>query len=157
MDLKIITLNVNCLEAAASRAGLVDFLRTHKPDIIALQEVNLPTEELNLLVNACGYKAFTNLDITSINARGTAILWKSCFEVQNITIVEVNRLMMFSIGDLTFVNLYAPSGRARRRERLIFFGEILERVLRGMTNSLPLLMGDFNCILGNLDAANRPE
>ena len=157
MDLKIITLNVNCLESAASRAGLVDFLRTHKPDIIALQEVNLPTEELNLLVNACGYKAFTNLDITSINARGTAILWKSCFEVQNITIVEVNRLMMFSIGDLTFVNLYAPSGRARRRERLIFFGEILERVLRGMANSLPLLMGDFNCILGNLDAANRPE
>ena len=50
MDLKIISFNVNCLDAAVSRAGLTDFLQFHSPDIVALQEVNIGTAELAIFV-----------------------------------------------------------------------------------------------------------
>ena len=113
------TLNVNCLDAAASRAGLVDFLRTHKPDLIALQEVNLCTEELGVLVGGSGYEAFSNLDLTNPHARGTAMLWRSCIQVEDITVVEVDRLMYLRVGGQCYVNLYAPlSGRAWRTDIL---------------------------------------
>ena len=79
------TLNVNCLDAAGSRAGLVDFLKTHKPDLMALQEVNLCTEELSLLVRGIGYEAFSNLDTTNPYARGTAMLWRRNILVEDVT------------------------------------------------------------------------
>ena len=39
----------------------------------------------------------------------------------------------------------------------IFYGETLERMIRAMEPDMPVLSGDFNCILGNIDAANNPK
>ena len=157
MDLKIISFNVNCLDAAVSRAGLTDFLQFHSPDIVALQEVNIGTAELEIFVTRVGYRAFANVDLTEANSRGTAFLWKSDLDVHELTIVQENRLMYLKVGNTSFVNVYAPSGRAKRRERQVFFGETLERLVRSFEHSLPVIMGDFNCVLSNIDAANNPE
>ena len=157
MDLSIITLNVNCLSRPVARAGLLDMLRTHKPDIFCLQEINIGTDELNMYVNPVGYSCLSNIDHTNPNTRGTAIIWKQGLPVHQQTIVEEERLMFIMIGDQLLANLYAPSGRGRRMERRVFFGETLERVIRGSLPQLPFFLGDFNCILANIDAAHNPQ
>ena len=138
------SLNVNCLKSAQSRAGLIDLLKHHKPDLIALQEVNLNTEELSLLVNACGYSAFSNIDITNPHVRGTAMLWKNSIASENITVVQEDCMIFLDIGGMKFINLYAPSGRNKRQERQVFFGETLERVIRNCGKTLPIIIGDYN-------------
>ena len=65
--------------------------------------------------------------------------------------------MFIMIGDQMLANLYAPSGRGRWMERRVFFGETLERVIRRSLPQLPFFLGDFNCILANIDAAHNPQ
>ena len=157
MDFSIITLNVNCLSQPVSRAGLVDMLRTHKPDIFCMQETINGTDELNMYVNPVVYSCLSNIDHTNPNTRGTAIIRKQGLPVHQQTVVEEERLMFIMIGDQMLANLYAPSGRGRWMERRVFFGETLERVIRRSLPQLPFFLGDFNCILANIDAAHNPQ
>ena len=62
--------------------------------------------------------------------------------------------MSCRLGNLLFVNLYAPNGRSRRMERRLFFGEMLESTVRTLEH-LPIMLGDFNCILENKDAQKK--
>ena len=64
-------------------------------------------------------------------------------------------MMSCRLENLQLVNLYAPSGRSRRREREIFYGETLESVVRTL-DQLPIVLGEFNCILENCNALTNP-
>ena len=154
--LTVITLNVNCLNNAASRVGLVDFLNRNKPDIIFLQECNMETEELQSIVRGPGYSCSSNVTPGDPNARGTAVLWQQGTEPEEFRTHQENRMMSCRLGNLRFVNLYAPSGRSRRMERRLFFGEMLESTVRTLEH-LPILLGDYNCILENKDALINPN
>ena len=156
MDIKIATLNVNCLGTPVSRAGLLDFLRRSKADILGIQECNLETEELEMLVGA-EYRAVTNVKVGERNSRGTAFIWRRFLGVVDVQVVEEERLMCLVVGELVVINLYAASGRQGRRERQVFFGETVERLVRNYSRNLPVILGDFNCILENKDAANNPQ
>ena len=150
-NITILTLNVNCLSRPLARAGLVDLIKGHKPDLLCLQEVNLCTEELNLLLSNVGYTGLSNIDATSMTSRGTALCWRLGLEVTEPTIVLEERMMYLKLGGQPIVNLYAPSGRGRRMERRVFFGETLERLVRGCLPVLPIISGDFNCIMENIE------
>ena len=80
--------------------------------------MNLCTELLGVLLGGSGYEASYNLDLTNLHARGTAMLWRRCIQVEDITAVEVDGLMYLRVGGQCYVNLYAPSGRAWRTDIL---------------------------------------
>ena len=65
--------------------------------------------------------------------------------------------MCLVVGQMVVINLYAASGRQGSRERQVFFGETVERLVRSYSRNLPVILGDFNCILENEDAANNPQ
>jgi len=58
--------------------------------------------------------------------------------------------------NVTIVNIYAPSGAERRRDRENFFSNELPYLLRGIPPSL-LLGGDFNSVLTTLEATGHPN
>ena len=78
---KIISLNVNCMSSQASQSGLRDLLRTQQPDLVFLQEINLPTIELEEIVEGLGFMAYTNV---SDVGRGTGVIWRSNIPISNI-------------------------------------------------------------------------
>ena len=73
----LISLNLACIRDLKSKAGLVDILKTHKPDVCLLQEVNIGTIDMNTIVNKYGYRAECNIDVTNENSRGMAIVWRN--------------------------------------------------------------------------------
>ena len=156
-SLKILSSNVNTCRDAKTRAGILDYLARHKPDIWLLQEVNVQTEELQALVETEGYNASCNIDIENENSRGTAFIWKNDIELTNILIFEECRIHFAQVGRLNLLNIYAPSGQENRTARREFFGQTLFQLYRSFMPNLPLCGGDFNSILFNIDARNNPN
>ena len=64
--------------------------------------------------------------------------------------------MATDFQNVTIVNIYAPSGAERRRDREDFFSNELPYLLRGIPPSL-LVGGDFNSVFTNLDATGHPN
>jgi len=58
--------------------------------------------------------------------------------------------------NVTTVNIYAPSGAEKRKDRENFFSNEFPYLLRGIP---PLLLvgGDFNSVLTNLDGIGHPN
>ena len=156
-SLKILSSNVNACRDAKSRAGILDYLSRHKPDIWLLQEVNVQTDELQSLVEAVGYNASCNIDIENENSRGTAFVWKNEIELSNILIFEECRIHFAQVGRLNLLNIYAPSGQENKAARREFFGQTVFQLYRSFLPNLPLCGGDFNSILNNIDARNNPN
>ena len=155
-NLKIITLNVNCLGKPASRAGLVDFMDRFSPDLLCIQECNIPSEDLQGLVTRHDYKALVNLDTADENARGTAFVWKNVLDFKNFTVVEANRLSYIMLGDLMIINIYAHSGRVARAQREELFSRSLNDLLQSSSHLNKILLGDFNSIISRRDAMHNP-
>ncbi len=148
------TLNINCLVNNSSRIGLIDVLKRNQPHVLCLQEVNIPQVELQDLVDPLKYTCFTN---SIENGRGTAILWRKCLNVCGSTAVVINRIAVIELEEYLFVNVYAPSGRAKRMERAELFAHDLNPFLASRAKKQIILCGDFNSVLENIDAANNPQ
>ena len=151
---RIMTLNINCLVNNSSRIGLIDVLKRNQPHVLCLQEVNIPQVELQDLVDPIKYKCFVN---SSENGRGTAILWINSLNVHESTAVVVNRIAAIELENYVIVNVYAHSGRVKRRERAELFAQELNPFLASRVNKQVILCGDFNSVLENIDAANNPQ
>ena len=74
--LRIFSSNLNTCRDLRTRAGILDCLKSYKPDIWMVQEVNVSTEELNALVETLGYNAACNVNLENETNRGTAFIWK---------------------------------------------------------------------------------
>ncbi len=151
---RIMTLNINCLVNTSSRTGLIDVLVRNKPHVLCLQEVNIPQIELQDLIDSLNYKCFTN---SSENGRGTAILWRNSINVLDSTAVVVNRIAAIELQDYFIVNVYAHSGRSKRKDRAELFSHDLNPFLASRDKKKIILCGDFNSVLENIDAANNPQ
>jgi len=121
--IKIATLNINGITARTRVGMLADFKRQHDFDIIFTQEVR-STEVLY----ARGYNTHLNI---GASIRGTAILAKSTLLLTNITILPSGRAMAADYKGIRLINVYAPSGTARRANREQFY-----------TTELPYLFHD---------------
>ena len=64
--------------------------------------------------------------------------------------------MAADFQNVTIVNMYAPSGAERRRDRENFFSNEFPYLLRGIPPVL-LVGGDVNSVLTNLDAIGHPN
>jgi exonuclease III len=138
---KIATLNINGMATPPRIAMLEDFLQKQEVDIIFLQEVTRPVFD-----DIRGFTAYTNIGTTG---RGTAITTRDHIQLTNILCLPTGRGMAAQFQNVTIVNIYAPSGASRRRDKENFFSNELPYLLRGIPPSL-LVGGDFNSVLTNI-------
>jgi len=145
---KIATLNINGMATSPRIAILEDFLQKLVIDIVLLQEVTRPVFD-----DIRGFTAYTNIGTAG---RGTAILTRDHIQLTIIVCLPAGRGMAADFQNVTIVNIYAPSGAERMRDRENFFSNELPYLLRGIP---PLLLagGDFNSVLTNLDAIRHPN
>ena len=159
MALKVATLNINGLNVVNKQMSLVSVLRYHKIDVLMLQEHNLKnvsdldymSSDYHIILNSCA-----NLK------GGTAICIRKCSNVKilnqemdaegQITSVRVD----VNGSIIPILNVYAPSGSSKKREREDFFRDKIIFYLRGNSENL-IFGGDFNCVISQRDVSSRNE
>ena len=132
------------------------FAKTNNSDIIHLQEAHIESETFS----TCDFiqSSFNIIDNNSTNKYGTASLVKSELTYENIRNDLEGRVILFDIGNMTFGNVYLPSGTdARSRSsREQYCCDVLPNLLVN-SKETGCVGGDFNCIVSNMDATHYPE
>ena len=141
-----LSLNVN---HTSNFSEVIEHLKSKKPAVFFLQECPLETEQLNIIVSRFGYKAFSSL--VDYEQPGVAVLYLEALGPVEILPLEPGRLLFIKISDnLSFINVYGPSGNNQKFARKVLFNETLPRNLQ-LRNLQPILIGDFNCITSEKD------
>lgn len=109
--LNLATLNINAMTVPTWIYMLEDFLRKHDIDILLLQEVT------HVMHDFLGYTTHYNV---RIHGRGTATTSKDCISLSNVTRIPSGRAIAAKFQEMWIVNVYAPSGTARRQEGKYF-------------------------------------
>ena len=60
---------------------------------------------------------------------GTAVVWRKHLNVTEVNQIIERRVISFKCGGETFVNVYAPSGTANKKERMEMFNELATHLL----------------------------
>ena len=117
--------------------------------MIFLQENILNTDQLNTLFHRYDYNCYASLGIN--NKPGVGILFLRNLKIKDIHVWEPGRLLHIVLENkISFLNIYAPAGNQSRMERNYMFSETIFRNL-SFKNNLPILVGDFNCVLNEKD------
>jgi len=127
---------------------LTNFLLGQDIDISLLQEV--ANDDLS---NIYGYSAHIN---EGIEKSGTEILMKEGISVDNIKILPSGRGIAGLFEDTWIINVYAPSGAEKRKERENFFTNELAYLLPTGPREI-ILAGDFNCVIAAADCTGSPN
>ena len=132
------------------------FIKSYNCDIVNLQEAHIEPDSFS----SCDFiqSSYNIIENNSLNKYGTASLVKSNLTFENIRNDLDGRVILFDIGNLSFGNVYLPSGTdARSRSaRENYCSDILPNLLVNSKES-GCLGGDFNCIVSNIDATHYPE
>jgi exonuclease III len=107
---------------------LLDFIRNHELDLVFLQEVTDPTT-----LNVAGYITHHNI---GSNTRGMAILTKQDLFLVNVQTLPSGRAMATDHNGVRLVNVYAPSGTAKRAAKEFFFHSELPELLSAPSHSM---------------------
>ena len=133
-------------------AGLPDLVKSEHLDIIFLQEIRMTSSEIELLLP--GFRAESNIDEDNPMRPGTAFAWRSSLQLEGVTSLCKCTLQIASFGSYKLVNIYAPSGTSRKREREKLFSEDLFSLLHLFPSSTWIWGGDYNCVLDRIDIEN---
>jgi exonuclease III len=117
-------------------------------DTILLQEVTR-----SVFDDVRVFEAYTN---TGTTERRTAILTRDRVQLTNISCLPTGREIAAQFQNVTIVDIYALSGAERRRDKENLFSNELPYLLRDIP-SPPLVGGDLNSVLTNLDATGHPN
>jgi exonuclease III len=142
----IATININGITSTTRMRMLRNFIYKHDIDILFMQEVNHPS-----LDNLNGYTVYYNI---GSEQRGTAIVARDNIELANITRIKSGRAIAAELKGIWLVNIYAPSGAAKRNKREQFFNTELTYILRAAPENI-ILGGDFNCALEKSDTTGH--
>lgn len=139
---KIASININAISSTLKKNLLRDFVWNNEIDILFLQEVAF--ENFNFLPS---HLAFVNI---SSDNKGTAILVRKNIDFFDVLMNPNGRITSIRIGGINFINIYAHSGSAFRKERdTLFTQDILAHLSQTYSN---VILGDFNCILLKKDS-----
>ena len=147
---KLVSANIG-----TSLLSVTDILKTDKPEILFLQEVTNSTNELLTRVSSFGYSAECNVDSLHPTRPGTAIVWKETLKISEVNCIIERRAQIIKVGGESFVNVYAPSGSSNRREREEFFSELYLHLHNIGGGKLPVLAGDFNSVITEVDTTRH--
>ena len=133
-----------------------DFVKLYNIDILHCQEIDIQEDtfrECNYLIST--YNIVPN---NSQNRYGTASLIRNELNTENLNCDTNGRVISFNINEVTFTNLYMPSGNdpIMRTNRENYFAEKIPQILIN-GKSTGCIGGDFNCILSKDDATKNPD
>jgi exonuclease III len=143
---KIATININGIANRTRIWMLGDFLKEQTIDIALLQEVTHPQ-----VGQIHSYTTHMNI---GTEMRGKAFVLKVGIRATQIQRLPSGRGMVGLINGTYIVNVYAPSGAERRKERESFYTNELSCLLP-MTKCAFILAGDFNCVIERADATGQ--
>jgi exonuclease III len=106
---KFATININGLHSETRIGMLCEFLRSQDIDIVFLQEVTN-----HALHDLGGYNTYLNV---GTDMRETSIVTKQDLQITNINKLPSGRGMTAGFRGIKLINIYAPSGTAKKRER----------------------------------------
>lgn len=155
--MKFVTWNVNSVRARHDR--LLAFLERHRPDVVCLQETKVVDDVFPAdAFREAGYQA-TVLGQKTYN--GVAILSRQAVDQVLRGFGDGGddseaRLLAATVGDIRFVCVYVPNGRAVGSESYAYKLDWLARLRRFLdVDSSPdrplALLGDFNVAPANID------
>ena len=154
-NFKLVTRNI---AGSKTTERIIDVLKSEKPDLLLLQEVTLSTEELKAALQNTQYNCEANVNVVSPTHPGTAAVWREDLPAPQVTSLVTCQLQAVQIGLQVFLNVYAPSGSENKRARaLLFTRNMVPHLLQPQYRLLPVLAGDWNCLLQAQDiTANFP-
>ncbi|MEO8401900.1 MAG: exodeoxyribonuclease III [Gammaproteobacteria bacterium] len=147
---KIATWNVNSLRVRLSQ--VLQWLATAQPDVLALQELKMPTEDFPLEeLTRAGYYAVVSGQKTY---NGVAILSREVPGTDIITDIpglddHQRRVLAVTVGGIRVVNLYVPNGESvtssKYQYKLNWLSQ-LKHFLAAELSQHPnmIILGDFN-------------
>ena len=85
-----------------------NFVKTHNIDILNCQEINVENDSFS----QCRYltSSYEIISNNATNKYGTCSLVKSCLDFSNIKMDTEGRVIFFDVNEMTFGNVYLPSG-----------------------------------------------
>ncbi|MBK8185536.1 MAG: exodeoxyribonuclease III [Candidatus Competibacteraceae bacterium] len=147
--MKIATWNVNSLNVRLPH--VLDWLRGHQPDILALQEIKLSDSDFPTLDMAeVGYQAIFSGQKTY---NGVAILSRLPARDLITDLPEFNdpqrRVLAATIGGVRVLNLYVPNGQTVGSDKYIYKLDWLRKLDAWIATELSqhsklVVLGDFN-------------
>ncbi|HEX5512808.1 MAG TPA: exodeoxyribonuclease III [Gammaproteobacteria bacterium] len=160
--MKIATWNVNSLKVRLPQ--VLDWLTTHQPDVLGLQETKLTDSNFPLEpIEALGYHvAFSGQPTYN----GVAVLSKTPISdvVTDLPGLDdpQRRVLAVSTGGIRFVNLYVPNGQAVGTDKYAYKLDWLEKLKTFLGDKLTshphtAVVGDFNIALEPEDVHDPAE
>ena len=106
-----------------------NFMKCNNIDILHLQESHVEEDTFS----QCSF-IMSNLNLTQNNSPtkyGTASLVRSSLPLEDIILHQSGRIILFNIGDISFGNVYLPSGTdgISRNSRETFCGETIPNLM----------------------------
>ena len=134
---RIGTINIAGCYSKNRQNAIYDFVLNSNFDVIGFQEVSFdlkPPSDDFVVINNRGP-----------NNLGTALVIRKCFEVSEVIKQPDGRILSAKIGNVTFINIYAPAGVIIEEERNRLYREVLP-VYTSTAKSPIVLLGDFNAV-----------
>ena len=131
-----------------------DFFDSYDPTFVCIQEINVSSA---IKVFSDKYQVFINLEQGSQDGIGIVSLVKKGLFVSDIIIGHNGRIIGLKIFNLQIWNVYPKSGSAFKKDRELFFREILCNLFMNWKDSTQYILqaGDHNCIHRALDSLNN--
>jgi exonuclease III len=120
--IKLATLNINAITNHTRVGILTEHIRRHDLYIVFLQEIRDPE-----LLPMPGYDVYYN---TGSDMCGTGIVARNNIMLININKLPSGRAIAVEYKGLYIVNMYAPSGTAKRTEREYFYNIEVPQLLQ---------------------------
>jgi exonuclease III len=124
----------------------MEFILVHEIDILLVQEVTKMIQQ-----DLFGYEIHYNIGTSK---RGTAIVTREGIRLENIIRLPSGRAIGARFRDTWIINIYAPSGPAKRHEREHFYSTDLAYLLTTEPQCI-VMGGDFNCVLKRVDTTGN--
>ena len=130
------------------------FLRNYNIDILNCQEINIVQDSFE----QCDFlnSSFNIITNNARNKYGTCSFVSNSLQVDNIKLDTEGRVIVFDIGNISFSNVYLPSGNdpIMRNNRENYVAEVIPQLLINCKDS-GLIGGDWNSIVNNIDATKN--
>lgn len=159
---KIVTYNVNGIRSAISK-GLMDWIKSVKPNIICFQEVKANTDQLDLKIfESEGYHHYWH-SAEKKGYSGVAIFTKEKPDHVEIgcgikTYDSEGRILRADFGDVSVISVYMPSGTSgdERQNFKYRFLDDFQKYIDNLKKTRPKLIisGDYNICHKPIDIHN---
>jgi exonuclease III len=144
--IKIMTLNINAIASHTKTRMLEDLLRRQDIDIALLQETTIHNNH-----TLRGYNTYAS---NGTDQRGTTIVAKEGINITDVKRIPTGRAITIQYNEMWIINIYAPSGAEKRKEREHFFSTEIAHILPTTHTDL-IIAGDFNCILNKTETTGN--